>query len=215
MLDWSKIHSELVHSIYPKMYARIDYLIHEFGSSKHENRPLFGNYVERVLVNMWNESTKSDWQFIHVPHCARIDVYIRNKKTKESVPVSIKYSSSGNIRLHNSMQNNKDMFVHNTIVITKDFICTLIPEYIPDITNYLVNKSAHLELKRSLFTKLKNTKYNNFYLYPKKYKLEKQSFNKSMGDLLEEYIENKFMCNTNNNLTLNNKFRVKFRSIKQ
>ena len=77
-----------------KMKNLIEYILEEFGTFKQCNRFDIGNSIEFIIndymQNMGLEITE-------LPNASRIDVDICNYKK-----LSIKYSSSGDIKLHNS-----------------------------------------------------------------------------------------------------------------
>ena len=92
-----------------------------------------------------------------LPNAKRYDINIHNY-----CELSIKYSTSGNIKIHNSLGENKDMTLKKTLCITPSEIYLLLPEQICKIIkleNYLINTKDGLELKRKIFCDLKKKKY--------------------------------------------------------
>ena len=98
-----------------------------------------------------------------LPNAKRFDVNIYTYKK-----LSIKYSSSGDITLHNSNSTiNKDMEMKDTILLTPDklYLITksdLIKNNI-NINDYIKNHGDSLKLKRKILTELKNKNYHYIY----------------------------------------------------
>ena len=186
---WESVFQDLTTCVFPIMRKRISYVLREFGTTRHENRCLIGNYIERAIVRFWSQSEHV--KVTHIPAAARVDFSVIHRETGNQEFVSLKYSSAGNIKLHNSMQVNNDNTVHPTIVITPTFMCLLIPDMIPELSKYIGNKTSHLELKRSIFANLRKRGYPYIYDFPEKLHLIEKgsSKNRSMGDLLEEHVD--------------------------
>jgi hypothetical protein len=132
------------------------FLFEEFGTSLACNRFDIGNCIEYAFADMLKATTC--FQVENVPNAQRYDVNVQTHGY-----VSIKYSSSGNIRLHNSLGNNKDTKMKPTFVIfpTCIYFITedLVQQYNVTLESYLKNTSDALELKRSIFTSLDKKEY--------------------------------------------------------
>lgn len=136
----------------------IKYIRNEFGTSLHCNRFDVGNCFEYTLTECIQ---KCGFNVNEYPNAKRIDIVINDK-----IPISIKYSSSSDIKLHNSNNCiNTDMKMNDTILITPNKIYLLTEENINNIglnlSDYLKNTGDGLCLKRSILKKLanKNFKY--------------------------------------------------------
>ena len=84
-------------------------MLTEFGTTNRCNWFDVGNCLEFILAD-WIRSTGIEVE--NEPNSLRTDLYIKNYGK-----LSVKYSSSGNIKLHNSLGENKDMYMHPTLVI--------------------------------------------------------------------------------------------------
>lgn len=134
---------------------RCKYMFIEFGTTNRCNRFDVGNCIEFFLSDVIESiglSVKTE------PNASRIDLVI-----KEYCSISVKYSSTGNIKLHNSLGQNKDMKVCKTLVIKPNMIylisSELLKKYNIDIKNYLINTGDGLSLKNSLITYLNKIGY--------------------------------------------------------
>jgi hypothetical protein len=132
------------------------FLFEEFGTSLACNRFDVGNCVEYAFSDML--TANECFQVENVPNAQRYDINIQMHGY-----ISIKYSSSGNIRLHNSLGDNKDMHMKPTFVITPNCIYLitqeLVEEYGINLESYLKNTGDALELKRSILKFLDKNKY--------------------------------------------------------
>lgn len=132
------------------------FMFEEFGTSLACNRFDVGNCVEYAFSDMLKEN--ECFQVENVPNAQRYDLNIHMYGY-----ISIKYSSSGNIRLHNSLGDNKDMHMKPTFVVTPVCIYLitkeLIEKYDINLDSYLKNTGDALELKRSILTLLDKKKY--------------------------------------------------------
>jgi hypothetical protein len=134
---------------------RCKYLLMEFGTTNRCNRFDIGNCIE-FFISDWIKS--SDIKTENTPNALRTDICIKNYGN-----ISIKYSSSGDIKLHNSLGKNKDMNMVKTLIVTPNkmyFISSeLLNQIDIDIKKYLKDVKDGLCLKRSLLTLLNNKSY--------------------------------------------------------
>ena len=131
-------------------------LMLEFGTSLHCNRFPIGNCIEYAIVDLTKEI---GFPVIGHQNAKRIDIEIEGFGQ-----FSIKYSSGGNIKLHNSNnQSNKDISMCDTLLVTPTTWWFLRPQEIENIgislNDYLKNTGDGLELKSSILTALKKKKY--------------------------------------------------------
>lgn len=162
------------------------FLLEEFGTKLACNRFDVGNCIEYAFANMLSASGCFDVE--NMPNAPRIDVNVQSHGR-----LSIKYSSCGSIRLHNSLGSNKDMEMKPTFVImpTCTYLITqeLIEEYGVKLESYLKNTSDALELKRSIFTTLDRNNYpykRLIDIYVDKSKCK----NKQCAQIIYNYVKN-------------------------
>lgn len=128
----------------------------EYGTARPCNRFDIGVCIEYALADM----LRANDTFVveQMSDAKRYDICIEDHGC-----VSIKYSSTGNIRLHNSMGENTDVSIKDTFIITpKEIIllhCATIKDMGINIDGYLKNTKESLELKRSLLTVLRQKRY--------------------------------------------------------
>lgn len=134
---------------------RCKYLIKEFGTTNRCNRFDIGNCIEFFLAD-WIKL--SGLKVENKPNDLRTDLNIL-KYGK----ISVKYSSSGDIKIHNSLGKNKDMSIHRTLILRPKRMylisCDLMKEVGIDLNFYLQNTGDGLKLKNTLFSKLDKSKY--------------------------------------------------------
>ena len=135
-----------------KMKKKIEYLMSEFGTGKPCNRFDVGNCIEFIINEL---ICSSNFKTVEMPNAKRVDIDVENYKQ-----LSIKYSSCGNITLHNSNGCiNKDVVIHDTLLLTNDHLLLLSVDMIKkcgiDISNFIQNKGDSLQLKRSILKQLK------------------------------------------------------------
>jgi hypothetical protein len=139
----------------------VKYILNEFGTSEPCNRFDIGNSLEFSLKDILE---KMGFTVQELPNAKRIDLCI-NKTYK----ISIKYSSTGDIKLHNSNNcSNTDMNMTDLLLITPDNLYLLtnenIKEYDVELVEYLKNTGDGLALKRSILNALNKKKFK--YKYP-------------------------------------------------
>lgn len=136
---------------------KIEYLLHEFGTKKPCNRFNVGNSIENILCELLN---KCGLNVKQLPNAKRIDLNIVRYGS-----LSIKYSSVGDITLHNSNSCiNKDESMCDTLLLlTCDNIYLITKQSLLKnkiyISEYLKNTGDSLKLKRSILKKLEKIKY--------------------------------------------------------
>ena len=159
-----------------------------YGTSKPCKRFDVGNTIELIIINMIRNF---GFYVDELPNARRIDLRINN-----NYDLSIKYSSSGNIKLHNSNNCvNKDNKLTDLILITGSKLYLITKEqllnYKINITKYLINTGDGLQMKRSVLTELKKKKYEfikDFYLNIDKSKcLNKSCYKTFYNGLMLEY----------------------------
>jgi hypothetical protein len=135
---------------------KLKYLLDEFGTKEPCNRFDVGNCIEYILCEFLDGcglKTQS------MPNAKRIDVIILKYGC-----LSIKYSSVGDITLHNSNSCiNKDETFTDTLLMTLDKIYLLTNKSLINnkinINDYLKNTGDSLKLKRSILTKIEKSNY--------------------------------------------------------
>jgi hypothetical protein len=133
------------------------HILSEYGTSRACNRFDVGNCIEFSFADdMLKQIPGSDVE--KLPNALRYDIHIKGHGH-----LSIKYTSSGDVRLHNSLGENKDMSVKDTMIITPNamylLVDTKIQEFGVSIADYLLNKGDALVLKRKLLKDLEKVKY--------------------------------------------------------
>lgn len=134
----------------------IEYLLKEFGTKEPCNRFDVGNTIEFIL----SDCIKScGFKVSELPNAKRFDLSIDNYKK-----LSIKYSSGGNITLHNSNSTiNTDLEMKDTIILTPEKLYLITNEelkkYQININDYIENKGDSLKLKRKILKELIKKNY--------------------------------------------------------
>jgi len=131
---------------------RCKYVLRNYGTSLPSNRFTVGNLLEFIFSDYFIK--KMGIKVEKLPNAKRIDLRLNNK-----FGLSIKYSKSGPIKLHNSNNCvNKDMHMTNLILLTPKNLWLITNENLPtfgiDVKQYLKNNGDSLVLKRSLLTEL-------------------------------------------------------------
>tara|TARA_Y100000591_G_scaffold332405_2_gene369609 strand:- start:1906 stop:2517 length:612 start_codon:yes stop_codon:yes gene_type:complete len=135
---------------------RIKYLLRVYGTTLPCNRFDIGNSIEFLLAHF---ITQLGFRVEKLPNAKRIDLCIN-----ETYKLSIKYSSIGDITLHNSNSCiNKDEIMTDLILLTPKMLYLItnnnLKQYNIDAKLYLKNTGDSLKLKRTLLTKLDNIKF--------------------------------------------------------
>lgn len=135
------------------LQKRTKYLLQVYGTSLPCNRFDVGNSIEFLLVDF---VTSLGFNVTKLPNAKRIDLCING-----FFKLSIKYSSVGDITLHNSNSCiNKDENMTDLILLTPTQLYLITNNNIKEVginlSDYLVNTGDSLKLKRTLLTKLEN-----------------------------------------------------------
>jgi len=138
----------------------IEYLLEQFGTKESCNRFDVGNSMEFII----GDYIKScGFKVIELPNAKRFDIDIANYKK-----LSIKYSSTGDITLHNSNSSiNKDINMKDTILLTPDKLYlitnTELCKHNININDYTKNTGDSLKLKRKILKELEKKNYPFIY----------------------------------------------------
>ena len=156
----------------------INYLLNKYGTSNRCNRFDVGNVIE-FIIRDWMISG-NNLNVDSLPNEKRIDLCINN-----TYKLSVKYSSGGNIKLHNSNNTiNSDMSMSNTLLITPERLYLLTKENIKDcglnVEDYLKNTGDGLQLKGKIRTILDKKKFK----YRLDVEISTQSLNMSCAEVI-------------------------------
>lgn len=148
---------------------KIEYLLNEFGTKEACNRFDVGNCIEYILCELLKES---GLRVEGLPNARRIDL-----KIVRYGGLSIKYSSVGDITLHNSNSCiNKDESFTDTLVMTCDKLYLITNKFLLenkiDIKEYIKNTGDSLKLKRSILKRIEKTR--NAYIINFKLEINKK-----------------------------------------
>jgi hypothetical protein len=176
------------------MKDKIEYLLNEFGTKVYGNRFMVGYCIENIVED---HLESNGFLIQRLPNSERIDFIINN-----SLSLSLKYSSTGDITIHNSNSCiNKDEKFTDVLLITIEKIYLItsygLDIYQININNYLINKGDSLKLKRSFlkFLEKENYKYIlDFNLNVDKSKCQ----NKLLTDLCYKTFSKEYKNQTNN-----------------
>ena len=157
------------------LQERAKHILEIYGTSLPCNRFDVGNSMEFLLTDYLRSLGFSISEY---PNAKRIDIAVEGY-----LNLSIKYSSIGNITLHNSNSCiNKDLHMTDLLLLTPSCLFLITHKNLKEvginIDDYLVNKGDSLKLKRTLLTKLKNINFK--YRIPCSLKVNKSKcLNKS------------------------------------
>ena len=131
----------------------IEYILKEYGTKEPCNRFDVGNSIEHFFA----KHLQKYFEVKQYPNAKRIDIDIKGYK-----PLSIKFSSTGDITLHNSNSKiNEDMKMVDTLLLTPKKLYLLLKEELLEhninVNDYLVNKGDSLKMKKKILKKIKNT----------------------------------------------------------
>jgi hypothetical protein len=138
----------------------IEYLLGQFGTKEPCNRFDVGNSIEFII----GDYIKScGFKVFELPNAKRFDIDIYNYKK-----LSIKYSSNGDITLHNSNSSiNKDIDMKDTILLTPDKLYLITNTELCknniNINDYTKNSGDSLKLKRKILKELEKKNYPYIY----------------------------------------------------
>ena len=138
------------------------HLMSVYGTALHCNRFAIGNCNEYAISDLVRST---GLEVTEMQNASRVD-----QSVKGFGRYSIKYSSSGDIKLHNSNNAaNTDMVMHDTLLVTPGewwflresemLLCGV------DAKAYLKNTGDGLSLNRSILTRLKAAKYPHFFAF--------------------------------------------------
>ena len=140
--------------------SQIEYLLEQFGTKEPCNRFDVGNSIEFII----GDYIKScGFKVVELPNAKRFDIEIYNYKK-----LSIKYSSTGDITLHNSNSSiNKDNDMKDTILLTPDKLYLITNTELCknniNINDYTKNTGDSLKLKRKILKELEKKNYPYIY----------------------------------------------------
>lgn len=140
--------------------SQIEYLLEQFGTKEPCNRFDVGNSIEFIICDYIKSC---GFKVLELPNDKRFDVDIYNYKK-----LSIKYSSTGDITLHNSNSCiNKDIDMKDTILLTPDKLYLITNTELCKINirinDYTKNTGDSLKLKRKILKELEKKKYPYIY----------------------------------------------------
>ncbi len=169
-----------------------DALTH-FGTFERCNRFDIGNCIEFFFADV----VKYNFNIECLPNAKRIDCSIKNYDK-----LSIKYSKTGDITLHNSQGSNRDIIMVKTILITPDYIYLISNELVSKIglnlQDYLKNNTDSLKLKRTILTQLKNKNY--YYRFPIDLKINPEDVKHNLtAKIIYDFLEKRYEDNHNTN----------------
>ena len=136
--------------------ALMQYLMSEFGTSLYCNRFPIGNCNEYAIADLIRNTSL---EVTEMQNAVRVDLSVKGLGT-----ISIKYSSSGAIKLHNSNNStNKDTTMHDTLVVDPKEWWFLskseMAAFGVDVSKYIKNTGDGLQLSRRILTALKRANY--------------------------------------------------------
>jgi hypothetical protein len=139
-----------------KYITKIEYLLKEFGTKELCNRFDVGNTIEYILGDLIRSL---GYKVEQLPNAKRIDLCIADK-----FKLSVKYSSVGDITLHNSNSCiNQDENISDLLLLTPTRLYLITKSELSnleiDIKKYIKNTGDSLKLRRSLLTKLEKINY--------------------------------------------------------
>lgn len=136
------------------------HLLEEYGCGLHCNRFAIGNCHEYAIEDLVRAT---GFTVENLSNAKRYDLNI-----KEFGYLSIKYSSTGDIKLHNSNNvSNKDMSMVDTLLVTPTHWWILTTQEMGkvgvDVKDYLKNTDDGLQLKRTILTELGRRSYPHVF----------------------------------------------------
>jgi hypothetical protein len=139
---------------------KIEYLLEQFGTKEPCNRFDVGNSIEFIICDYIKSC---GFEVLELPNAKRFDIDIVNYKK-----LSIKYSSTGDITLHNSNSSiNRDIDMKDTILLTPDKLYLITNTELCknniNINDYTQNTGDSLKLRRKLLKELEDKNYPYMY----------------------------------------------------
>lgn len=168
------------------LYKRhMQFFMNEFGTSLPCNRFAQGNLNEDLIAK--DVISRCDLEYEVLTNEKRVDLSV-----KDFGKFSIKYSSKGAIKLHNSNgSTNKDMGMTSTLLVTPTEWWYLDTDEIQkvgtDLKLYLKNSGDGLTLQRSILGDLKKKEYPHWFLFDLEIK-KSECKNRKIGDIVYDYI---------------------------
>ena len=189
---------KLINSDFTKFKLTVKDALTYFGTSERCNRFDIGNCIEFSFADV----VKYNFDIECLPNARRIDCSIKNYDK-----LSIKYSKTGDITLHNSQGSNRDITMVKTILITPDYIYLISNELISKIglnlQDYLKNNTDSLKLKRKILTQLKNKNY--YHRFPIDLKINPEDVKHNLtAVVVYEFLKKRYEDNCNNSINPSN-----------
>jgi len=161
-MDSTKFMQTLKAADKTKYSTLMKHLMLEYGTALHCNRFAIGNCNEYAIADLVRST---GLEVTEMQDASRVD-----QEVKGLGKYSIKYSGSGDIKLHNSNNiSNTDMSMHNTLLVTPDEWWYLTPDDMAAVginyKDYLKNTGDGLALKRTILSALKAVKYLHFFAF--------------------------------------------------
>ena len=149
---WNKINT----SDFSKYQGYIKYLLKNYGTKEPCNRFDIGNCIEFSICDFLKDL---GFSVKEMPNSKKVDLCLNN-----IFELSIKYSSGGDIKIHNSNGSiNKDYTFSNLLLLTPKKLYLLTNENINekkiDLQIFLKNTGDGLQLKRSILKHLEEKKF--------------------------------------------------------
>jgi hypothetical protein len=156
MLSVSQLTEKLKNQDKTEYKKLMLHILEDYGCALHCNRFAIGNCHEYAIEDIVRATGLT---VQNLQDAVRVDLNI-----KEFGRISIKYSSTGDIKLHNSNNvANKDMSMVDTLLVTPtDWWILTTAEMAKvglDVKEYLKNSGDGLQLKRTILTELTKKKY--------------------------------------------------------
>jgi hypothetical protein len=147
---------DITNSDYNHTKNMIKYILSEFGTKLPCNRFDIGNTIEFEIADLLRTI---GYNITELPNSKRIDLCIN-----EEYNLSIKYSSSGDIKLHNSNNTiNKDEQFSTTLLLTKSKLYLLDIDILLEnniiVKDFIKNTGDGLKLQRSILKFMEKNKY--------------------------------------------------------
>jgi hypothetical protein len=138
------------------------HLLQDYGTALHCNRFAIGNCHEYAIEDLVRATGLT---VENLSNAKRYDLNI-----KEFGYLSIKYSSTGDIKLHNSNNvSNKDMSMVDTLLVTPTHWWLLTTQEMTNVgvnvKDYLKNTDDGLQLKRTILTELQRKAYPHVFAH--------------------------------------------------
>lgn len=138
------------------------HLLEDYGTSLYCNRFAVGNCHEYAIEDLVRATGLT---VENLQNSERVDLNI-----KEFGRLSIKYSSTSDIKLHNSNNSsNKDMSMVETLLVTPTHWWILTMEEMEkvgvNVKDFLKNTGDGLQLKRSILTELSRKNYPHVFAH--------------------------------------------------